>query len=638
MASAAFLQYAGLRVPAGSLRKDAACLAALCAALLFAPPAHAGTYDVHACQASGGDGVNLAWTVEPYNSTGAAPPALSSFSVPASLAACPAAGTLTIQADPGTAKSVKNGDGLAFVFRAPAGNTVKSVTIDRYMAARPSSASAQTPSWLAVARAGSTVGDRTIIGTTAGADYCDGSTVTSPAYCPKGTSGTLSPSTEPIADASVVQWGFECQTAAANCVTGNGSTANAIMQFQGAVVTVEDDSPPVMAAGNPLDGWHRPQDALVATGTDGGGLRQMAASIDGNAVASASYTCDFHLAAPCPAAPQLAVPLAGLIDGPHSLSVTGVDVASNGGRSDRVVNVDGTPPTLDLVPTKGRRTITFAVRDALSGVKSGTIAIRTKQTAPFTPLPTTLRGGRLRATAPKGKTPSNLGIEVAATDNAGNTISGQATTMSLNTRLGKHLHKVRHASATVPYKHRVVVTGRLTTIDGAPLPAFPLVVTTTLRQSHATPQPFRTVITGRTGRFSFSVPAGPSRRVDVAFGGGLGLLHRTRSVSLHVPAGSTIKASRTRLFGTGTVRFRGRLGLLGARLPAGGKIVVLEAEQHGHWTTVASTRARGAKGAWHAEAHFRGNPGTFPVRLRIPREAVFPYDAGHSRAIPIRVF
>jgi hypothetical protein len=64
---------------------------------------------------------------------------------------------------------------------------------------------------------------------------------------------------------------------------------------------------------------------------------------------------------------------------------------------------------------------------------------------------------------------------------------------------------------------------------------------------------------------------------------------------------------------------------------------VLEAEQHGHWTTVASTRARGAKAAWHAEAHFRGNPGTFPVRLRIPREAVFPYDAGHSRAIPIRV-
>jgi hypothetical protein len=27
----------------------------------------------------------------------------------------------------------------------------------------------------------------------------------------------------------------------------------------------------------------------------------------------------------------------------------------------------------------------------------------------------------------------------------------------------------------------------------------------------------------------------------------------------------------------------------------------------------------------------------FGIRLRIPREAVFPYDAGRSRAVPIRV-
>jgi hypothetical protein len=619
------------------MRKDAACLAALCAALWFAPPAHAGTYDVVSCQASGGGGINRAWTVEPYNSTGAAPPALASFSIPGTLDSCPAVATLTVQTDPGATKSVKNGDGLAFVFRAPAGNTVKSVAIDRFMAARSSSASAQNPSWLAVARAGTTVGDRTIIGTTAGPDYCNGSAPAAGTYCTQGTNGALSPSTESIANATVVQWGFECQTATTNCVTGNGTASNAFMQLQGATVTVEDDTPPVVSAGSPLDGWHRPQDALVATGADGGGLQDMAVSIDGNPVAFASYTCDFHLPAPCANAPQLAVPLAGLADGPHNLTVTGVDVADNGSRGDRVVDVDGTAPALDLVPTKGRRTITFAVHDALSGVRSGQIAIRAKQTAPFTPLPTTLRGGRLRATVPKGKQPSDFGIEVSATDNAGNAMSGQATTMSLNTRLGKHLRKVRGGTATVPYRHRVVVTGRLTTVDGVPLASLPVLATTTLRQSHATPQPFRTVLTSRTGRFSFSVPPGPSRRVDVSFGGGADLLHRTRSVDRRVAAGATIRASRTTLFGAATVRFSGRLGLFGARLPAGGKIVVLEAEQHGHWATVASTRARGRHGAWRADAHFRGNPGTFPVRLRIPREAVFPYDTGHSRAIPIRV-
>jgi hypothetical protein len=626
-------------VPAGSLRKDAACLAALCAALLFAPPARAGTYDVHACQPAGGGTINQSWAVEPYNSAGDPAPDLGNFTAPATPQTCPASGGLPLVTSTSATKTVRSHDGAAWVFHAPVGNLVSQVVIWRTGQARWSSSAGNSPYWEVVARDGGSAGSSSQLGTSATVDFCSGQTASAwPSYCALAASPADGNRYTGI-NQPVVAWGVECvgATQSTTCHTGEGTSANAQINFLGATVTVEDDTPPLLAAGSPLDGWHRPGDALTATGSDGGGLRQMAASIDGNAVASLSYTCDFHLAAPCPTAPQLAVPLAGLTDGPHSLTVTGVDVASNGGRSDRAVDVDGTPPTLDLVPTKGRRTITFAARDALSGVKSGAIAIRTKPTAPFTPLPTTLRGGRLRATAPKGRTPSNLGIEVTATDNAGNAISGQATTMSLNTRLGKHLRKVRHASATVPYKHRVVVTGRLTTIDGVPLAGQALVVTTTLRQSHAAPQPFRTVTTGRTGRFSFSVPAGPSRRVDVAFGGGLGLLHRTRSVTLHVPAGSTIKAGRTALFGTGTVRFSGRLGLLGARLPAGGKIVVLEAEQHGHWTTVASTRARGAKAAWHAEAHFRGNPGTFPVRLRIPREAVFPYDAGHSRAIPIRV-
>jgi hypothetical protein len=162
-------------------------------------------------------------------------------------------------------------------------------------------------------------------------------------------------------------------------------------------------------------------------------------------------------------------------------------------------------------------------------------------------------------------------------------------------------------------------------------------VTSTLRVSGATARPFRSVTTGRTGRFSFSVPPGPSRRVDVTYAGGPELLRRTRSVTLHVPASSTIHASRTTVSGAATVRFSGRLGVLGAPLPRGGKIVVLEAEQHGRWTTVASTTARGAHAAWHAAAQFRGNPGRFPVRLRIPREAVFPYDLGHSPAVTIRV-
>jgi hypothetical protein len=625
------------------LRKDAARLAVLVAMLWFsfAPAAHAGSYTVSSCNAPSGGGTDLAWTVQPYSSIGRAAPDPASFVVPATGGACSATTGLTLTTSPSAAKAVKSNDGAAFVFQAPAGNVVNAVAIWRYGQARPSSSAAASPYWEVIARSGAEAAGSAQLGTTAGTDYCLGNTAW-PAYCAVGTTpfaasnaaASYSGINQPF-----VAFGVECigATQSQTCVTGDGSAFNAQFQFQGANVAVEDDTPPVVDAGSPTDGWHSPAGALTATGNDGGGLKQMGVTIDGHPVASAAYTCDFHLPSPCPTNPQLSVPLTGLSDGPHPLTVTGTDVVNNGGRADRVVDVDGTPPAVSLVPTQGSRTITFAVSDASSGVQGGQIAIRAKQTDPFTPLPTTLRRGRLLATVPKGKQPSDFGIHVTATDNAGNVTSGQATTMTLNTRLGKHAVKVRHASAAVPYKHVVAVTGRLTTVDGFRLGGQALTVTSTERVSGAKPQFFRTVTTSPTGRFGFSVPAGPSRRIDVTYAGGIDLLHRTRSVTLKVPASSTIHASRTTVFGAATVHFSGHLGLFGARLPKGGKIVVLEAAQHGRWSTVGSTTAHGHKGAWHADAHFRGNPGRFPVRLRIPREAVFPYDLGHSRAITVRV-
>ena len=40
---------------------------------------------------------------------------------------------------------------------------------------------------------------------------------------------------------------------------------------------------------------------------------------------------------------------------------------------------------------------------------------------------------------------------------------------------------------------------------------------------------------------------------------------------------------------------------------------------------------------WHAIARFRGTPGRYPVRLRIRREALFPYELGYSPAITVTV-
>ncbi|HET6548446.1 MAG TPA: hypothetical protein VFG79_08325, partial [Solirubrobacter sp.] len=252
-------------------------------------------------------------------------------------------------------------------------------------------------------------------------------------------------------------------------------------------------------------------------------------------------------------------------------------------------------------------------------------------------LPTTLRGGTLIARIPKPLSPSKVGIRVSAVDPAGNAVTSLVTSMSLSTRTGKHFHKVRHARARVPYGRAVQLAGRLTTTDGVPIAHQPIAVTGVLRRTGAGPEPVTTAVTDTNGRFRFSVPAGPSRTLTVAYAGNAGVLRRARTASLRVPARATIRAGRRVLHGTGRVRFHGRLKTLGAALPPGGKIVELQAAQRGHWTTVATTRAKGPKAAWHARARFRGTPGRYPVRLRIRREAAFPYERGYSRAVPVRV-
>ena len=121
------------------------------------------------------------------------------------------------------------------------------------------------------------------------------------------------------------------------------------------------------------------------------------------------------------------------------------------------------------------------------------------------------------------------------------------------------------------------------------------------------------------------------------FAGGADLAPLARTAQLRVRASSTIHASRRVLRGRGRVRFSGRLGLRGATIPRSGKLVELQAYDRGRWRTFATARARGSKGRWSSSYTFAGTPGRYPVRLRIRREAVFPYDLGYSRSVVVRV-
>ena len=525
-------------------------------------------------------------------------------------------------------RTVKVDDGAGWTFRAPAGTTIRRIEIGRNTAARASQDDAGTPAaengwWNVIARAGDSPGGQRVIAP----ETCAGNSAVYPAYCTTPATGAPNVVAYDIGE-PVVSWGLQCAGPSVNslCFTGDGTGNHAGLNLHSARVTIDDPVSPAVDTGLQESGFRRAADQVAATTTDSAGIRSLRVLVDGAERVVKRETCDFRRPAPCPTVVAQTYDLVGVADGRHTVTTIAEDAASNLTRIERVVDVDATPPLIDRVPVNGR-TISVLVSDALAGLASGAIEVRANAKAAFVVLPTTLRGNRLTATVPRSLSPSRIGIRVTAFDKAGNGVTSLVASMSLNTRVGTRSRKVQNARANIRYGRNVAVSGRLTSTDGDPLIGQPIVVTGVERRTGAAPQAVTTVVTDGTGRFRFTVPAGPSRELTVSYPGGDGLLKRSRDVWLKTPASATIHASRTVVRGAGRVRFSGRLRLLGTALPPGGKIVVLEAFQRGKWTTVRATRADGPE-------RVLGRDGPVPRQPRpVPAAAA---DPARGRGVPVR--
>ena len=146
-----------------------------------------------------------------------------------------------------------------------------------------------------------------------------------------------------------------------------------------------------------------------------------------------------------------------------------------------------------------------------------------------------------------------------------------------------------------------------------------------LRQTGATALPARTAMTDTGGRFSVTLPPGPSRILTVTLSRARRrAAPRTARVALRVPASATIHASKTSISGAGAVRFSGRLRMLGTTLPPGGKLVDLQASQGGRWSTVATTRATGSTGSLARDRSLPRHPGQLPGPPAHPPRGAVP--------------
>jgi hypothetical protein len=201
--------------------------------------------------------------------------------------------------------------------------------------------------------------------------------------------------------------------------------------------------------------------------------------------------------------------------------------------------------------------------------------------------------------------------------------------------------KRRGSSLTVPFGARATLAGRLVDAEGAGLAGRRLRIVARPSRGAFASTAREIVVTGRHGGFRLDLPAGPSRRIGVAFGGDERLDPALRApLSLRVRGGVVFHAAPASLRTGEVVRLWGRVRTKGAPIPRRGKLVAIQYLETatGLWRPVLVTRSDHS-GRFRARYRFRYVSGQASIGLRavaLPEER-WPYAPGPSRRLVVRV-
>jgi hypothetical protein len=318
-------------------------------------------------------------------------------------------------------------------------------------------------------------------------------------------------------------------------------------------------------------------------------------------------------------------------------------------------------------------TVQAQVRDAHSGPADGEIHYRRLGSERWFELSAALRPGQgegptqLVGQLPEGLVPGTYLFRADVADGAGNKASStrrlDGAEMALRkvapplaarrpaakvgpaakTRLFAKLHWRRRSgpSVTVPFGAATMLSGRLLSADGAGLPWRRLRVVARPSRGALARRRIDTVRTSEHGGFKLALPAGPSRRITVAFRGDVGLAGARRPALALRVRGSLSLVALPRALATGQLlRLRGRVRARGAALPRRGKLIAIQyyESEARRWRPVLLTRSDHA-GRFSAGYRFRYVTGTALVRLRavVLAEERWPYVPGASRPVTLRV-
>jgi hypothetical protein len=334
----------------------------------------------------------------------------------------------------------------------------------------------------------------------------------------------------------------------------------------------------------------------------------------------------------------------------------------------------------DQEPADPRR-MSVLVDDYASGIAGGTVELRRRGGDAWLALPTSLVNGRLVALVPDAELEDGAyEFRARVFDVAGNELltdryaDGSRVVLTLPLRRATRLtgeatgpasvvcrtqvRRVRRRGRTrvvrerrcraegarrvalggalaVPFGQAVTIRGVLETYDGRPVARGVVDLGSRLRGA-ALSESVGTLRAGPDGAFSYTAAAGPSRSIGLTYEGNELLKPATAQLRVLVPAATEMRANRTRVHNGQRVTFAGRL--LGRPLPAGGKLVELQAFFRGAWRTFATTRAD-RRGNWAYVYRFGATAGTvvYRFRARIDREDAYPYELGYGPVVAVTV-
>ncbi len=449
-----------------------------------------------------------------------------------------------------------------------------------------------------------------------------------------------------------------CDKPGGNC-PGEGNRAKTFIRD--VVLTLSDDAVPTVAlAGELVDGgWIRADSRLVIDADDKeGGLTRIIAVVNGVGFvtppplecALVAGTSDATRLAPCPSSQRSAQVVdtrsSPFADGANSLVACAFDFGErpNIGCAQSTIKVDNTAPELGFSPAQDPddpELIRAPATDATSGLDpdSATISYRRVGEADWLALPTSLADGELRARVnSEAVAAGQYEFRAAVDDLAGNesvtTDRADGEPMRLRFPLKEPVELRAELGnggddQVVGYRKEGEVRGRLLDSAGRPIGGETVAFTQRFAPGSLIDTRSGKAVTNANGRYRALLPGGPSRDIDVTYGGSRRYSgDREAGLDFDVRGKAKLRVSKRRITAGNRVAFRGRVKHHFARIPRGGKLVEVQVKNGRSWTTLQEATGTDSRGAIVVIHRFRGfytRPVTFVFRLKATRENGWPY-------------